>query len=421
MKQRRIFKKVIVIMLAVQLLTGGLNVKADETYKNNTKTVNSLKTQGSLNVTTLKLQTGFVEKNKRKFVTVEKAADKVRAKVRNHTSSVTVYFKCKMSSPVKAYMAFKKELTKETDNSNEGDYMYWGLASDSPQYTRVKKKEGRINYYYYKFKIGYKYYITAKQQKLVDSKIRSIIKSFDFQSNTTDYEKVKTIYEYICANVSYATDLSNNKIYTAYSALYKKQAVCQGYAQLLYKMLKEVDIPVRLIPGYSGGELHGWNIVKLGKYYYNLDATWDAVTYQKGLGYKFFLKGDNFSKHTRMKEYKSATFYNKYLMAAKTYGTDNQTMSKKSVISRYKMKKGKILSAKSRKIKMKSLPSGTTYIVEYGTDKSFKNNHIVNTRKKTVKLNKISSGRTYYVRYRGVKSFDGTRVYTKWSNVKTVK
>ena len=186
-------------------------------------------------------------------------------------------------------------------------------------------------------------------------------------------------------------------------------------------MLKEVDIPVRLIPGYSGGELHGWNIVKLGKYYYNLDATWDAVTYQKGLGYKFFLKGDNFSKHTRMKEYKSATFYNKYLMAAKTYGTDNQTMSKKSVISRYKMKKGKILSAKSRKIKMKSLPSGTTYIVEYGTDKSFKNNHIVNTRKKTVKLNKISSGRTYYVRYRGVKSFDGTRVYTKWSNVKTVK
>ena len=64
MKQRRIFKKVIAIMLAVQLLTGGLNVKADETYKNNTKTVNSLKTQGSLNVTTLKLQTGFVEKIK---------------------------------------------------------------------------------------------------------------------------------------------------------------------------------------------------------------------------------------------------------------------------------------------------------------------------------------------------------------------
>ena len=85
------------------------------------------------------------------------------------------------------------------------------------------------------------------------------------------------------------------------------------------------------------------------------------------------------------------------------------------------MKKGKILSTKSKKIKMKSLPSGTTYIVEYGTDKSFKNNHIVNTRNKTIKLNKISSGRTYYVRYRGVKSFEGTQVYTKWSNIKTVK
>jgi hypothetical protein len=46
---------------------------------------------------------------------------------------------------------------------------------------------------------------------------------------------------------------------------------------LMYQMLKELDIPVRLISGTADGIGHAWNLVQLdldGEWYH-LDATWD--------------------------------------------------------------------------------------------------------------------------------------------------
>lgn len=77
-------------------------------------------------------------------------------------------------------------------------------------------------------------------------------------------------------HVTYAQSLDDEIVFTAYSALYNGEAVCQGYAQLIYRILKQLGISVRVIPGYGKDKTvhHGWNIVKLGDYYYNLDATW---------------------------------------------------------------------------------------------------------------------------------------------------
>ena len=47
-------------------------------------------------------------------------------------------------------------------------------------------------------------------------------------------------------------------VFTAYAALAKGKAVCQGYATLYYAMCRAMGLPVRVITSYD----HAWNIVK---------------------------------------------------------------------------------------------------------------------------------------------------------------
>ena len=64
--------------------------------------------------------------------------------------------------------------------------------------------------------------------------------------------------------------------YTAYAAMCNGTAVCQGYSNLLYRMLLEAGVDCRIISGIGVSGGHAWNIVRLGDLYYNVDATWDS-------------------------------------------------------------------------------------------------------------------------------------------------
>ncbi|MGX8728211.1 MAG: hypothetical protein ACSW75_01445, partial [Lachnospiraceae bacterium] len=110
-------------------------------------------------------------------------------------------------------------------------------------------------------------------------------------------------------------------------------AVCQGYALLFYRLCLEANVDARYLSGIgystlgSGG--HGWNLVKLGSHYYNIDCTWDENISDKRnpeniiLSYKYFLRTDgNFADHVRDDEYKTAEFYAAYPMGASDYDPD---------------------------------------------------------------------------------------------------
>lgn len=213
-----------------------------------------------------------------KYLSVSEAADIVREEMLVHTPVITVYIKSTQNNPEGIFYDLQDEVMKETDKGDEGDYMYWDIDSQSPYYTYRAGKSGKTTYYYYEYNITIEYFTTLEQKTQVDEKVGEIIQSFGFTELTTDYEKVKTIYDYICNNVKYAQDLTQNIIYTSWSALFNQEAVCQGYAQLMYRMLKEVGISCRVVPGYGRNAdiKHGWNIVKIGDYYYNIDATWDS-------------------------------------------------------------------------------------------------------------------------------------------------
>ena len=208
-----------------------------------------------------------------------------------------------------------------TGNPKEGDYLQWqfgGWKCSSSYYSFGGNYYCTMNY-------TMTYYTTAAQEAELDNAIALAKTNLGLNSSTmNDYQKIKAIYDYMTKNITYdyanLNDDSYRLKYTAYAAMINKTAVCQGYAVLLYRMALECGVDARVITGIGNGGAHGWNIVKLGNYYYNVDSTWDAGY----SNYSYFLKTDgNFRYHTRDNEYATGDFYEAYPMAASDYNVNH--------------------------------------------------------------------------------------------------
>lgn len=135
------------------------------------------------------------------------------------------------------------------------------------------------------------YWESEKQTAYVNKRIQEILTEI-LQPSMNDYVKEKAIHDYIVNHVSYDTSYSN---YSLYAALVKGKAVCQGYALLTYRMLKEAGIENCIISGTARGESHAWNMVKIDGRWYHLDTTWnDPVPDIPGrLLYKYYNLSDD--------------------------------------------------------------------------------------------------------------------------------
>jgi len=140
--------------------------------------------------------------------------------------------------------------------------------------------------------------------------------------NGTVYERICEVYQYVCSNVTYDNVHSSSYSlkYSAYAALHNRTAVCQGYAVLLYRILLELGIDVRVIGGFGYSEPHAWNIIRIGDYYYNVDATWDSAS--SSGAYQCFLKcRATFKNHSRDAEYETDEFLREYPVNSKDYSS----------------------------------------------------------------------------------------------------
>ena len=168
-----------------------------------------------------------------------------------------------------------------------------------------------------------RYYITDEQNTQLSKRVDEVLQSLDITDNSSDYDVIRAIYDYVCANVTYDyANLPNDDYklkYTAYAALINKTAVCNGYTMLMSRMLTQAGISCRMILGdKSSGCDHAWNIVEIDGIYYNLDATWDAGTSPEK--YDYFLRGENdFDNHIASDVYSSDEFMRMYPMAESRY------------------------------------------------------------------------------------------------------
>ena len=64
--------------------------------------------------------------------------------------------------------------------------------------------------------------------------------------------------------------------FSAYGALVKGKAVCEGYARAMQLLLDEAEIPATVVTGFDENrQPHMWNLVTIDGRNYHLDVTWD--------------------------------------------------------------------------------------------------------------------------------------------------
>ena len=351
------------------------------------------------------------------------ASAQIREQVKAHTNTVTVYVRTKDKDLYAVFNRIWNNAFAETTNPDEGDYLYWQMSSMAASYNALMRKEKGSNTYYTKYTINVDYFISLEQEQMLTQELNIINESFGFTETTTDYEKVKTIYDYICHNVTY--DYSDNNMkFTAYAAVTTGKSVCQGYATLFYRLAKMQGISSRVIAGHGTNTdvYHGWNIVKLGNLYYNVDATGDAANYKLGHPYEYFLKGDVFEDHTRTDDYKTKKFYATYPMAADDYKDGIEGVeSAETVNSKFTTYRTSIKKLTRSKIGFGKIVEATGYEIQYSTNKKFASKKKKTTTKTTCKFSKLSKKKTYYFRVRGYREAGSGKIYTKWSTVKKIK
>lgn len=202
------------------------------------------------------------------------------------------------------------------EGAYDGDYLRWSWQGIKWDYT------GSGLNYSYTFYVTY--YTDAQQEQLLQSAVEEALENMNL-ADQTDYRKISAIYDYICTQANYDHDalartkantgtLEDYLIFTAYGAMLRGKAVCQGYACLLYAMCREAGIPVRIIHNST----HAWNIVKLGDLWYNMDVTWDGQDDENRANY--FLKGSSaFAGHTPDEEFTTDSFQQTNPMAVTDY------------------------------------------------------------------------------------------------------
>ena len=256
------------------------------------------------------------------YESVEEAGNALREEMKKRNT--TVELKYKTSEAIEdgsIASAIATEACKHTKVPTEGDYLtkqMEGYAASLSWYST-----GGTNYLTITYTITY--YTTAEQETEMDAAVETVMQDLNLEG-AEDEQKVQKIYDYICKNVEYDyTNLENESYklkYTAYAALVNKTSVCQGYANLLYRMLLEAGIDSRIVTGVSteNGERHAWNIVKLEDKYYYLDATWDAPIAVNNGTYEYFLRGTaDFKKHALDTEYETDEFKQEYSISESMY------------------------------------------------------------------------------------------------------
>ena len=169
------------------------------------------------------------------------------------------------------------------------------------------------------------YYETKKQTEKVDEKIKRVLKRLELLEEEDIITAVDRVHRYIIRRISYDYRDEDRCNYSAYHGLIKQRTVCNGYALLAYKMLNTLGIPCKYISGMAKNDagheqLHAWNIVKIGKKWYNFDTTWDDSDDGR-VYYDYFLRGSKFfsKDHRADVWYLTDTFVETYRIARKDY------------------------------------------------------------------------------------------------------
>jgi hypothetical protein len=119
-------------------------------------------------------------------------------------------------------------------------------------------------------------------------------------TDMTDYDKVKTIHDFIINTCAYDTSTEDpydlpDSSFSIEGVIIKEVAVCQGYAETFKLFMNLLDVENQFVIGTADGISHAWNLVKIDGNWYHVDTTWDDPSSEDGeqlLRYDYFLVND---------------------------------------------------------------------------------------------------------------------------------
>jgi hypothetical protein len=228
-------------------------------------------------------------------VTEEQAVKLIAKAIKDHKNTLRFRIDGYTASTEDGYNYADKLLTKA----------YGDLAEyyESENYVAAYPyQESKPEFGCFEYNFGYSF--SKKQCAAFDKELKRVEKSLKLKG-LSDKKKAFKIYRWITKNVKYDTkafyfyrehwySLRDDIEFTAYGALMKKKAVCQGIACLYYRMLKDAGVDACMISanGPGSSSCHTWVLVKIGKKWYNADPTYDGIRHKKDTRYEYFLKTD---------------------------------------------------------------------------------------------------------------------------------
>ena len=213
---------------------------------------------------------------------------------------------------------------QETDDPAEGDYIRYQYGG----YTYNSAYTVEVGRWYYTVELVPVYYCSLSEEERAAAEAEALLKGFSFKKRTSDYEKLRTVYDYLCRTVTYdkihrKNPYSHRKS-TAYAALVQHTATCQGYCTALYRLLRGSGINCRIVTGTAEGDdtLHAWVIAELDGLYYNLDPTWDAG---RETWSSFLAGASEFTDHVPGAQFLTQDFTERYPIAETGYRKEGST------------------------------------------------------------------------------------------------
>ncbi len=247
------------------------------------------------------------------FETVEEAGAYLRSCMVERSGKVVFVFSNEEGySGSEGFSAIKAETFAETSNPKEGDYLYWNYAGLQGSFDVLDNG--------IKYTLRPSYLSTDEQEEEIDKKVQVLLNNeFSGWETMDEFSRVRMVYKWVTYNFTF---VGGSDRHSTYSGIIEYETVCQGFSTTIYRLLREMGISCRVI----SNEDHGWNIVRIGNYYYNLDSTWDVKTKESKWS-NFLLCNSSFElgeMHNRGDRFSTDEFNQKYPMSLEDYQWEPQ-------------------------------------------------------------------------------------------------
>ncbi len=182
---------------------------------------------------------------------------------------------------------------------------YWAATSYSLGYYDANKN-GEAEDDEIAAAIYFSYYFSASEvptiKQATEAKIAEALSWID-EDEMSAFEVAQALHDYLVRTCVYdltaETATGPTVSHSAYGALTKGTAVCQGYALAYKLLLTRVGVPCVFVTSTSMN--HAWNMVQIDGGWYHVDSTWDDPVYSDGtdagfdvdVSHRYFLRADS--------------------------------------------------------------------------------------------------------------------------------